>query len=220
MKTSSSTTIIGAIVLFISSIAFAQQSTTPVHAAATTAATSSGAVQKGHKEHPLKALIEAYHSQIKSYLAQKKSEHKTFKESLKSKTPAEQKTMIDQFRTQQAGDIKSYVTQQRNDLVSKIQSSGIPDEYKSKITAKLQERWAKVDAQMEKQMQENKQTIDQIYSDGVIGKEEKEMWKEQAQTQHKENKEFFKNLKVNNAKGTTAATSGTTASTTSGTAAN
>lgn len=100
-------------------------------------------------------------------------------------------------------------------LVSKIQSSGIPDEYKSKITAKLQERWAKVDARMEKQMQENKQAVDQIYSDGVVTKEEKEMWKEQTQTQHKENKEFFKNMKTNSAKGT----SGTTTTTTSGTTA-
>ena len=213
MKTNSSRTIIGAIVLFISSIAFAQQSTTTTPATTTT---PSSTVQKGHKEHPLKALIETYHSQIKSYLAQKKSEHKTFKESLKGKTPAEQKTMIDQFRTQQAGDIKAYVTQQRNDLVSKIQSSSIPDDHKSKIVAKLQERWAKVDAQMEKQMQENKQTIDQIYSDGVITKEEKEMWKEQVQTQHKENREFFKNLKANSTKGTT----GTTTTTTSGTTAN
>ncbi len=210
MKTNSSRTIIGAIVLFISSIAFAQQSTTTTPASTTT---PSSTVQKGHKEHPLKALIETYHSQIKSYLAQKKSEHKTFKESLKGKTPAEQKTMIDQFRTQQVGDIKAYVTQQRNDLVSKIQSSSIPDDHKSKIVAKLQERWAKVDAQMEKQMQENKQTIDQIYSDGVITKEEKEMWKEQVQTQHKENKEFFKSLKTNSTKGTT----GTTTTTTSGT---
>ena len=213
MKTNSSRTIIGAIVLFISSIAFAQQSTTTTPASTTT---PSSTVQKGHKEHPLKALIETYHSQIKSYLAQKKSEHKTFKESLKGKTPAEQKTMIDQFRTQQAGDIKAYVTQQRNDLVSKIQSSSIPDDHKSKIVAKLQERWAKVDAQMEKQMQENKQTIDQIYSDGVLSKEEKELWKEQVQTQHKENREFFKNLKANSTKGTT----GTTTTTTSGTTAN
>ena len=217
MKTNSSRTIIGAIVLFISSIAFAQQSTTTTPATTTTTTTTpSSTVQKGHKEHPLKALIETYHSQIKSYLAQKKSEHKTFKESLKGKTPAEQKTMIDQFRTQQAGDIKAYVTQQRNDLVSKIQSSSIPDDHKSKIVAKLQERWAKVDAQMEKQMQENKQTIDQIYSDGVLSKEEKELWKEQVQTQHKENREFFKNLKANSTKGTT----GTTTTTTSGTTAN
>lgn len=209
MKTISSRTIIGAIVLFISSIAFAQQSTTTTPATTTT---PSSTAQKGHKEHPLKALIETYHSQIKSYLAQKKSEHKTFKESLKGKTPAEQKTMIDQFRTQQAGDIKAYVTQQRNDLVSKIQSSSIPDDHKSKIVAKLQERWAKVDAQMEKQMQENKQTLDQIYSDGVLSKEEKELWKEQVQTQHKENKEFFKSLKTNSSKGTTGTTtSGTTA---------
>jgi len=217
MKTNSSRTIIGAIVLFISSIAFAQQSTTTTPATTTTTTTTpSSTVQKGHKEHPLKALIEAYHSQIKSYLTQKKNEHKTFKESLKGKTSAEQKTMIDQFRTQQAGDIKAYVTQQRNDLVSKIQSSSIPDDHKSKIVAKLQERWAKVDAQMEKQMQENKQTIDQIYSDGVLSKEEKELWKEQVQTQHKENREFFKNLKANSTKGTT----GTTTTTTSGTTAN
>lgn len=209
MKTNSSRTIIGAIVLFISSIAFAQQSTTTTPATTTTTTTPSSTVQKGHKEHPLKALMEAYHSQIKSYLAQKKSEHKAFKESLKGKTPAEQKTMIDQFRTQQVSDIKAYVTQQRNDLVSKIQSSSIPDDHKSKIVAKLQERWAKVDAQMDKQIQENKQTLDQIYSDGVITKEEKEMWKEQVQTQHKENKEFFKSLKTNSTKGTTT-TSGTT----------
>ena len=214
MKTNSSRTIIGAIVLFISSIAFAQQSTTTTPATTATTTTPSSTVQKGHKEHPLKALMEAYHSQIKSYLAQKKSEHKTFKESLKGKTPAEQKTMIDQFRTQQVSDIKGYVTQQRNDLISKIQSSSIPDDHKSKIIARLQERWAKVDAQMDKQIQENKQTLDQIYSDGVITKEEKEMWKEQVQTQHKENKEFFKNQKTNSTKGTT---SGTTTTTTSGT---
>lgn len=213
MKTISSRTIIGTIVLFISSIAFAQQSTATTPATTTTT-TPSSTVQKGHKEHPLKALIEAYHSQIKSYLAQKKSERKAFKESLKGKTTDEQKTLIDRFRTQHASDIKAYVTQQRNDLVSKIQSSSIPDEHKSRITAKLQERWAKVDAQMEKQMQENKQAVDQIYSDGVVTKEEKAMWKEQTQTQRKENKEVFKNMKTNSAKGTTGATTTTTSGTT------
>jgi len=213
MNTKSRRTIIGAAVICIASIAFsgalAQQSTTAGTTTSSTAGTTTAAA-KGTGQHPLKALIEAYHSQVKSYLEQKRKEHHTFKESLKGKTPADQKPLIDQFRTQQISEIKAFVAQQRSDLLGKIQSSSIPDNRKSAMTAKLQERWAKVDAQMEKQVQENKQTIDQIYSDGVISREEKEMWKEQMKTQHKENKDFFKNLKQDNTKTTTSGTSGTT----------
>jgi hypothetical protein len=209
MKTNSRRTIIGAAVIFISSIAFsgvlAEQST-----AATTAGTATGTQgatqKKSSKEHPLKSLVEAYHAQVKSYLEQKRKEFHTFKESLKDKTPADQKPLIDQFRTQQISDIKTFITQQRSDLTSKIQSSSVPDNRKSEILAKLQERWTKIDAHMEKQMQENKQTLDQIFSDCVVSKEEKEMLKEQAKTQHKENKEFYNSQKSDHAKKTTSTT--------------
>jgi hypothetical protein len=59
----------------------------------------------------------------------------------------------------------------------------------------MQDRWAKVDAHVQEQVKENKQTLDQIYGDGVVTQEEKEMWKEQRKTQMKENKDFHDSVK-------------------------
>ena len=171
--------------------AFAEQA-----ASATGAGTQQGAVQKkGHEEGPLKGVFEAYAAKMKTFWEQKRKEGADFRASLKDKAPAEQKTMIDQFRAKQSGEIKAFVTKQRADLTSQIQSSGIPDDKKGEILRNMKERWAKVDAHVEKQIKENKQTLDQIYSDDAVTQEEKELWKEQQKAQLKENREFRDSMK-------------------------
>ena len=194
MKSTGRRAIIGAAVVIVSVIAFsgalAEQTST------VTSSDTKGTVQKkGHEEGPLRSVFEAYQVKMKSFLEQKQKEREDFVGSLKDKTPADQKIAIDQFRTKQADEIKSFVTQQRSDLTSKIQNSDIPDGKKSEIVKNMQERWAKVDAHVQEQMKENKQTLDQIYSDGVVTQEEKELWKEQRKTQMKENKDFRSSMK-------------------------
>ncbi len=125
MKTNSRRTIIGAAAILISSIAFsgalgaptsASAGTTAPSTVSTTAPASTTSTTATTGEHPLKALLEAYHAQI-----------------------------------------KAYITQQRADLISKIQALNIPDNRKSTVISKLQERWAKEDAHMAKMTEEREQ---------------------------------------------------------------
>jgi hypothetical protein len=158
MKTNSSRIIIGTAVICITSIAFSgalanTAATTATSPAITTNTGTNADKTKNAARQEIKALIEANHSQIKAYMEQKKSEREAFKESIKGKTTDEQKTLIEEFRSQQASDIKAFITQHRSDLTSKIQSSSIPDDKKSAILAKLQERWSKVDAKMAQHVQ-------------------------------------------------------------------
>jgi hypothetical protein len=194
MKSTCRRAIIGAALVIVSGIAFsgafAEQT------AATAGSSTKGAVQKkGQGEGPLKSVFEEYQSNMKSFMDKKQKEHQDFKTSLKDKSPADQKAAIDQFRTKQAAEIKSFVTQQRSDLKAKVQGSDIPDAKKGEIMKNMQDRWAKVDAHVQEQMKENKQTLDQIYSDNTVSQEEKEMWKEQRKTQLKENKDFRDTVK-------------------------
>jgi hypothetical protein len=112
MKSTCRRTIIGVAVAIVSGIAFSG-----VFAEQTSATASSdkSAVQKkGQGDGQIKSLFEAYQSKMKSFMEQKQKERQDFMGSLKDKTPADQKTAIDQFRTKQTGEIKSFVTQQRS----------------------------------------------------------------------------------------------------------
>jgi len=187
--------------------------TTQHNSTATTAKKHEGA-----KGHPAKAYIEQMAAKIKEFFTQKRQEAKTFKESLKGKSAEDQKTAIDQFRTEKIAEVKAFITQQRNDVTQKIQNdSNIPDAKKSEILQNLQDRWAKRDANWEKQMQENTQLLEKIFSDGKVTAEEKEQLKENRQTQRKENKAFNNSLKKNKSSSntTTTASAATTTTTSS-----
>jgi len=79
MKTNSRRTIIGAAAILISSIAFSgaigattSTSSTVGATAPSTVSTTSTTATTG--DHPIKALLEAYHAQIKAYIAQQRSD--------------------------------------------------------------------------------------------------------------------------------------------------
>lgn len=206
MKTSSRRTIIGVAVIFVSSIAFSGVFAEQGTAVGASDSAAHGATQKksrkGGSEGTFKNLTEPYHATMKTYMDQKRNERQAFKESLKDKSSEEKKTLIEQFHTKQASEMKAFIAQQRSDLTSKIQNSNIPDDKKSELLAKMQERFAKADAHIEKQMQENKQAREQALSDGSVSKEEKTALNELNKAQRKENKEFLKSQKSGKAQNT------------------
>jgi hypothetical protein len=205
MKNATKRTIIGVSVLFSTAIAmngaFAEQAATAT-ATTPTATATGGTVQKAHKEGqgPFKEIRTQIEAKIKAFFEEKKKEHQAFRESIKDKTPAEQKPLIDEFRGKMLADAKAFIAQQREDFTAKVQSGNFPEEKKAEFLKKMQERWSKVDDRIEKQFQKNKQTLDSAFSDGVITKEEKENWIKQRKAQMKDNKEFRNTLKTDTAK--------------------
>ncbi|MHB9140219.1 MAG: hypothetical protein ACYC4Q_12515 [Victivallaceae bacterium] len=199
MNNTAKRTIIGASVLFSTAIAmngaFAEQAATTTATSAATA--TGGTVQKAHKEGqgPFKEIRAQIEAKIKAFIEEKRKEHQAFKESIKDKTPTEQKPLIDQFREKMLAETKTFIAQQREDFTAKVQNGNFPEERKAEFLKKMQERWSKVDAHIEKQFQKNKQTLDSAFSDGVVTKEEKENWKKQRKAQMKDNKEFRGTLK-------------------------
>lgn len=113
-----------------------------------------------------KTFCKTQRTENKQHAEQQQQENKTFRGSLKGKTTAEKKAMIEQQRATQKSENKEFTATQRDEWVQKIQSNpNLTDAQKAEKVKAIQDKWTQADAHRATQQSENKDAVDQVTSD-------------------------------------------------------